>query len=387
MRVTFKTFQSGVGDCIFLLLKQGETQFSIMVDCGRYTPEISQYVKQTLCKRIDLLIVTHIDADHNEGITKMLLNIPDLAIGEIWFNCYQRSIEGATSINEIQKTCLTRLYGRIPQVIDIMDTQINSEHAMMLREVILANPAWKAVWRRDYIKKGMPNYLIADGAFGTIKILSPTQQELNDLDNEFKVLFYEFFYGKHPEEPLDKDTTIYELLQRVAQESEDKETASPEQAASINIDKKLIEDACKNKLLPLTPANRSSIAFVWEYSGHKILFLGDSSPAIVVNSIDGAPVYDAVKTSHHGSAHSTSVELMGRIDSPHYFFTGGKGNARPHIDAIARVINRPLKDGIDGRVLHFNYSNDWVKGLNNDILQEELHFSIDSTVNELSYDI
>ena len=90
MRVTFKTFQSGVGDCIFLLLKQGETQFSIMVDCGRYTPEISQYVKRTLRKRIDLLIVTHIDADHNEGITKMLLNIPDLAIGEIWFNCYQR---------------------------------------------------------------------------------------------------------------------------------------------------------------------------------------------------------------------------------------------------------------------------------------------------------
>ena len=387
MVVTFKTFQSGIGDCIFLVLKQGDKQFSIMVDCGRYTREIKQYVVETLNKKIDLLIVTHIDADHNEGITKMLQNMKDLSIGEIWFNCYQRTSEDTIPLNEMQKSCLTRLYGKIPQVIDIMDTQINSEHAMMLSEVILANPAWKAVWRRDYIKKGMPNYPIADGAFGTINILSPTQQELNDLDNEFKVLFYEFFYGKHPEESLDKDTTIYELLQRVAQESEDKETTPPEQATAINIDKKLIEGACKNKLLPLTLANRSSIAFVWEHSGHKILFLGDSSPAIVVNSIDGASVYDAVKISHHGSAHSTSVELMGRIDSLHYFFTGGKGNTRPHIDAIARVINRPLKDDMDDRILHFNYCNDWIKGLCKESLQTELHFSVDCSRNELTYDI
>lgn len=362
-------------------------QFSIMVDCGRYTPEIKQYVLETLYKKIDLLIVTHIDADHNEGITKMLQNMPDLSIGEIWFNCYQRASEDAIPLNEMQKSCLTRLYGKIPLVIDIMDTQINSEHAMMLSEVILANPAWKAVWKSDYIKKGMPDYPIADGTFGTIKILSPTQQELKDLDNEFKVLFYEFFYGKCPREPIEQGTTIYELLQRVAQESEGKETVIPEQVTARDIDKKLIEEACMNKLLPLTPANRASIAFVWEHSGHKILFLGDSSPDLVVNSIEGTTIYDAIKISHHGSAHSTSLELMGKIDSPHFFFTGGKGNTRPHLDAIARVVNRPLKDGMAGRVLHFNYCNDCIKGLCKEELQTELHFSVDCTRNELTYDI
>ena len=387
MVVTFKTFQSGLGDCVFLSLKRGEMQYSIMVDCGRYTPEIKQYVVETLYKKIDLLIVTHIDADHNEGVTKMLQNMPDLSIGEIWFNCYQRSLQGAIPLNDKQKECLTHLYAKISQVIDVMDTQVNSEHATMLSEVILANPAWKAAWKRDYIKKGMPDYPIEGGEFGTIKILSPTQQELKELDNEFKVLFYEFFYGKHPEEALEKDTTIYELLQRVAQEFKDKEPMVPEQVAARLIDKKLIEEACKNKVLPLTLANRASIAFIWEYSEHRILFLGDSSPELVSHSIEDAIIFDAVKISHHGSAHSTSVELMNKVDSTHYFFTGGKGNIRPHLDAISRVVNRPLKDGMAGRVLHFNYCNNCIEGLCKEELQTELHFSVDCSRNELTYDV
>lgn len=40
MQYNFKTFNVGVGDCITLLLKNGDKEMHIMVDCGLYTQEV-----------------------------------------------------------------------------------------------------------------------------------------------------------------------------------------------------------------------------------------------------------------------------------------------------------------------------------------------------------
>lgn len=85
MKATVRTFQSGCGDCIFLILEDamsGES-FHIMIDCGLFTPEIKTFVVQKLELRIDLLIVTHYDDDHIAGIIKMLLELEKLKIGKI----------------------------------------------------------------------------------------------------------------------------------------------------------------------------------------------------------------------------------------------------------------------------------------------------------------
>jgi len=75
MKAKVRTFQSGCGDCIFLILedeKSGES-FHIMIDCGVFTPKIKAFVEHGLGMRIDMLIVTHYDDDHIAGIIKMLL--------------------------------------------------------------------------------------------------------------------------------------------------------------------------------------------------------------------------------------------------------------------------------------------------------------------------
>ena len=73
MKATIRTFQSGCGDCIFLILedeKSGES-FHIMIDCGVFTPKIKAFVEHDLGLRIDMLIVTHYDDDHIAGIIKI----------------------------------------------------------------------------------------------------------------------------------------------------------------------------------------------------------------------------------------------------------------------------------------------------------------------------
>lgn len=50
MKATIRTFQSGCGDCIFLILEDGMSgeSFHIMIDCGVFTAEIKTFVVQNL---------------------------------------------------------------------------------------------------------------------------------------------------------------------------------------------------------------------------------------------------------------------------------------------------------------------------------------------------
>lgn len=393
MKVIFKTVQASDGDCVFLNLKKGDKQFVIMVDCGGFGDPVKDYVINHLNKHIDLLVVTHYDRDHIEGVTKMLNEIPGLSIGEIWFNSYQRSNNGEEiPLLESQTVCLRRLYSNIPQVIDVLDTKVNAGHAMTLSETLLRNPKWASAWRREPIKVGMADYPLCGGSFGKLRILSPTQDALNALDEEYLELFYEFFYGEHPKGKLEKDATIYELLMQVAQERDLCGQCKPEQIAAVKLDAQAIQEYCTNKVTSLSKANVASIAFVWEYGDHRILFLGDASPSMVTNSVvklygKDVTLFDAIKVSHHGSAHSTTVKMMKKMDSPHFFFTGIGGNERPHIEAISRIINRPLPKGVKARTLHFNYHNDWTDGLDDASLQKTFGYLLDFLKNELTYEI
>lgn len=90
MKYTFRTFYCGSGDCIFLVLENGNCTLNIMVDCGKYTEEIDGFVRTELKNKIDFLIVTHIDNDHINGLVTMMTRNRDLMINHIIYNCYQR---------------------------------------------------------------------------------------------------------------------------------------------------------------------------------------------------------------------------------------------------------------------------------------------------------
>lgn len=56
MTATIKTFQSGIGDCIFFLIEDDATRKNVMIDCGKYTDDIQKYVEvmfQFVCPKRD----------------------------------------------------------------------------------------------------------------------------------------------------------------------------------------------------------------------------------------------------------------------------------------------------------------------------------------------
>lgn len=93
-------------------------------------------------------------------------------------------------------------------------------------------------------------------------------------------------------------------------------------------------------------------------------------------------MFDAIKISHHGSAHSTSRELVSIADSERYFVTGG-ANTRPSYQALSRIIIAPLPEDLSHREIRYNRENDILKSLaSNESLKDKLHYSVTANANE-----
>ena len=386
MQVKIQTFPVGSGDCITLLLKNDDKEMHIMVDCGLYKPKVNDYIKNEFHGHIDYLIVTHIDNDHINGLIEMLKSTPNLTINHIFYNCYQRTSDDLQGWDERMVENMKNVYHHLPIVIDMLEQKINAETSKSLAELILGNEKWKKVWRREYITDESSMVDLGDD-MGRFIFLSPTKKALDDLDKEYRTLFWKTLY-KQKKEDYKKEETIYESLMRII-EQEDNDGFDEVPVSSKVLDENALKLYADEKMKDLSPANEASIAFIWEHEGHRILFMGDANPDQVVKKIGDVykdtpkPVlFDAIKISHHGSAHSTSKELVNVADSERYFVTGG-ASARPSYQALSRIIIAPLPEDLSHREIRYNRENDILKSLaSNESLKDKLHYSITANANE-----
>ena len=400
MKITFKTFHSSLGDCIFLLLHSKKKQFSIMVDCGSYEEPIQQFVRENLNGEIDLLIITHIDNDHIVGVTEMLSK--SIKVNRIIFNCYQRSGSGEIQeLNESQMERLRAIEKEIGLIVKDVINPISTRSAPIAMKgvaaTILGSPELKQVWDKEYTISGTQVDL---KEWGVITFLSPTMTEIKNLDKEFcQVLFNELnvdnVLGK-----WNKQENMFEILLRYAMLQDNvqvpmKKAKTPKVKTDVvTLEDRLIHAANEPvDTKQITQANQASLAFVWEKDGHRVLIMGDANPDIVVKGLQqhyqeqSLPIlFDAIKVSHHGSHYNTTRELIRHADSEHFFFTGGMELKRPSEETLGRIALCPLPDGLQKRTLHFNYSTSLVEELkNNKTLKGKYKFCVDTKKNELKF--
>lgn len=238
MQVKFQTFPVGSGDCITLLLKNDDKEVHIMADCGLYTQEVNDFIVNEFHGHIDYLIVTHIDNDHINGLIAMLKSTPNLTVNHIFYNCYQRTSDDLQEWDEKMVANVKRVFGHLPVVVDMLEQKIKAETFMTLAELILENENWKRAWRREYITE---NSLAIDleNDMGRFIFLSPTKKALDDLDKEYRTLFWKTLY-KQKKEDYKKEETIYESLMRIM-EQEDNEGLDEEPVSSKVLDENALK--------------------------------------------------------------------------------------------------------------------------------------------------
>lgn len=188
MKCYFRSFDAGIGDCnVIRLIKDDGTQYAIMVDCGKYTQAIKEYVRDVLHNHIDLLIATHIDGDHILGLTNMLSNHEGLLVDNIWYNSYRRTnIKTRIELNEQQKKILEQIKQALPVEFDAINyREISNTQGKSLAKTILEKETLYRVWRTDYITDQTTDFILPND-FGKIVLLGPKHKALQTIEKKFK---------------------------------------------------------------------------------------------------------------------------------------------------------------------------------------------------------
>lgn len=106
--------------------------------------------------------------------------------------------------------------------------------------------------------------------------------------------------------------------------------------------------------------NGSSISIIIEIGASRLLFLGDSWAEDIEAALRELPnvafpmTFDGIKISHHGSLRNTSPALLELVDSPLFFISSnGERHCHPDFEVLKAIVDRPSDFR---RHLHFNYT-------------------------------
>lgn len=394
MKCYFRSFDVGIGDCnVIRLVKDNGTQYTIMVDCGKYSQDIKEYVRDVLHNHIDLLIATHIDGDHILGIIKMLNDHEGLSVDNIWYNSYRRTnIKTRIELNEQQKIILEQIKQALPVEFDAINyREISNTQGKSLAKTILKNEALYRVWRTDYITDQTEDFILPND-FGRIVLLGPKQEALLAIEERFKNAFDEYFMQIW-NESIDCGEELQELLIRLI----DSLQSRIKKATVASIKEPIhnaafVRNAAKDETLDDSDTNYSSIAFMLECNGHKIAMLGDAFASTIEDTIvkkysdDEKPIAcEAIKVSHHGSDGNNSKTLCNLISSHRYFIPGGKGTEYPTWGTFGRIVESN-KDEYPKLVV-FSHTCDMTELINGLSSEDKADLGVETIITEQEYEL
>ncbi len=313
--LTIKVLQVLHGDALRVRFLGDDYKYhNLLIDGGftkTYKATLRKEVQQILDanERIDLFVVTHTDQDHISGVLAFIKEFGEIdLVDKYWFN--------------------------------------HSNLNTMLR-----NPSDKisigdGITLRDYLTQSgqlSDSEIIADvrscslsGA--KLTVLSPTKKLLQD----------------------------YQQLWRNEEKKRDR---SLDRIASIKDDYNFtIEQLIQNTFREDDKLeNGVSITFLFQIGKKTVLFLADSHPSTIVQSVkqlgysaESKLKVDWVKLSHHGSKSNTNEELLALLDCDSFIISANGKNRYhfPHKETLARILSHSQRDFSKHIRFVFNYDNE-----------------------------
>ncbi|MET3537675.1 MBL fold metallo-hydrolase [Chryseobacterium limigenitum] len=323
------------GDAILIEYGTPKEPHYILIDGGPYYgyEKMIAGLKKVApkMKEIELLIITHIDIDHIDGIVTFLNSSPlPYKVKEVWFNGFE----------QLNKK-------------DIMESLLGVLQGEYLSHLIIKNKlshnsvfSGNAIAVRDTAQ--LPQITLAGGF--EITLLAPSVKALRELCLDWKKELKKINEKGTIEKQLKNDTRY------------DEPVSLPANILGGGADKSV--------------ANNSSIAFIGKYKDKSCLFAGDSPSAALLSGIkllksqSDKLKLDAWKLAHHGSKRSTDKSIINEIKAKHILVsTNGDRYHLPHEECIRSVIegNAPCN-------IYFNYTSEYNSLWRTEEIQEEMKF-------------
>ncbi|MFA2807915.1 AVAST type 1 anti-phage system MBL fold metallo-hydrolase Avs1a [Bacillus mycoides] len=388
-----RMFQARHGDAFLIRCREGTDSVNILVDAGPedvYERELKPVLEEMKNngEAIDLFIVTHIDDDHIGGAIALiedngLANQPNvIPIKEVWHNAYRHLQKKLPNIplNDDDRRWLigfTKRWKRSLKAKQQGKRTVSARQGSALGALLLRGGySWNmAVGGKAVNNQMLPTYRIGDLA--CLKILSPQEEQLANLkDYWYKELQKQGFKGRLTDGSEFDDAYEYFM---VAVEEARKRKGKREVSFSEH-DWETLKNECAQE--DTSCKNGSSIAFVLEYAGKRLLFAADAFPSVIADSIrkhypnETTPCeMNAIKISHHGSKHNTSIDLLDMVDAPLYLIsTNGAQHGHPDVETLVKIVNRSQNRP---RTLMFNYETNASRYLASNLEKaEHYHYNV-----------
>ncbi|MER9947181.1 caspase family protein [Mesorhizobium sp. M0047] len=331
---TFKLAMHPASEGDALMLTWGkDTLHHALVDVGR-TGDY-RALKPLLEKigSFELFTISHIDADHIEGAVPLFQEetLP-IKAKNVWFNAHAQLVDA-----KIRSAPLDREFLGAAQAEKVTAGIVTSKWP------------WNAQFASGIVSLDSPEAgapLTFEGGL-KLTILSPSDMKLSQL-----LPVWDAELEKAGLRTVDPDELTAALVE------------GREHLGSLNVD----DLAARKFAIDTTKPNGTSITFVAEFGGKRVLMGADSHPDIVEASLRklGASEtdryrLDCLKVSHHGSRANTSPSLLNIIDCTRFAFsTDGSRHGHPHAETIARILKA---DPERKKTLIFNFrqnsTNQW----------------------------
>ncbi|WP_047237658.1 ComEC/Rec2 family competence protein [Chromobacterium subtsugae] len=240
--------------------------------------------------RLEVLVITHYDLDHIEGVIGLLQNKPDwLEIADIWFNGF----------HHLRST-----------------DRLGPSEGDTLSDLISAGGyPWNDAFGRRAIQQNCDPVHLEGGL--QVSVLSPDATSLASLAN----------YWTDPRCMPDKSSPPRDLLGR----SDPWPPGSYEDASTSTFKR------------DTSPANGSSIALLLEFERKRVLLAADAFAHVVEAALrkhfSSKPEIHLLKVAHHGSKANTNYPLLNSLKCRRFLIsTSGKGHGHPDNALIARLL-------------------------------------------------
>lgn len=315
MKMKIESLMASRGDSFIVTWTYLSNDHTILIDCG--VKDTYRFIKKKLrgISKLDGIFITHVDYDHIGGMLAMIddKNCPIELDFPIFINTPELIVTNSKS------------------------DKVGYGHGTALESVLNEKKITK---KAIYTSLYRDDILTINGL--KLTVLSPNQEVLHNLKKKWT------------------KTTIYE---KYLQENSVEGKVSQSNSALLTYDEIISAEERIHKWQD-DLINSSSMAFLLENEGVRVLFLGDSNPSIVEDALIRRGYskkrrlrVDFVKLSHHGSKFNTSKNLLSMIDCDCYFIStsGGGPYYHPHRETIIRISEYSRKDSEQVVNIYTNY--------------------------------
>ena len=328
------------GDCLMVHYGSKDNPHLVMIDGGPrgvYGPHLKPRIEQIRASRelsnnesltVDLLMVSHVDDDHIQGILELTSELkvqqekqrPQMIqVLDFWHNSFENIIDHTP--DELTASFTSHFpaaVGGDPPNDMTVENEDQEEVTITSTLKVLASIEQGAQLRKDAKKLDFPANVEFDE-----KLVLATGKNSFDMGDGLVL------------------TVVGPMLPELKKLHEKHQAWLKE----LDAKGKSAEDVLSAYVDPSVP-NLSSIVVLAEVDGKKILLTGDARGDHILNGLElvelveagGKLEVDVLKVPHHGSSNNLDDDFFERIIAKHYVFSGDGEHGNPERESLEMLL-------------------------------------------------